>query len=568
MDSAKAPLAIGIDLGTTYSCIAYIDEYGKPLILKNFEGDSITPSVISFQDGSDEVIVGKVAKSIKAQEPLNVVEFIKRSMGRKNMERFIGDKSYQPEELSSFILSKLVKDAAEKLGRPVEQAVITCPAYFGTNEREATAQAGVISGLKGYTEDGKPNIIPEPTAASFFYGLQKSSSDELVMVYDLGGGTFDVTLLEVKNGSVKSICIGGNHELGGKDWDDDIANDCIQQVTEQGADPERIKNDPVALGDMSLKIEEAKKLLTAKEKTMLVLYFDGAQYRIELTREKFDRLTRGRLESTITLTNEMLESAKEKGFSSFSRILLVGGSTRMPQVRKRLETEFPGIPIEFNDPDEAVAKGAALFAQKLMIDGKIKEELFKLMGDDAKGKTIEEVERENPEAFKQANETTSIDFGLPPSVVEKLAKITVKNCTSKSFGVIVLDRTTNKEIIANLILKNKSLPATVSQKFGTIENNQPSVQLQIVESLITDKEISDLSLATKIGDSTLPLPPGLPENSPIEITFSFDDAGLLQYSGRDLSSDNHIEGEIKTDAVMSEEDVAQAIERMKKITVI
>ncbi|HOX41413.1 MAG TPA: Hsp70 family protein, partial [bacterium] len=270
----------------------------------------------------------------------------------------------------------------------------------------------------------------------------------------------------------------------------------------------------------------------------------------------------------ITLTNEMLESAKEKGFSSFSRILLVGGSTRMPQVRKRLETEFPGIPIEFNDPDEAVAKGAALFAQKLMIDGKIKEELFKLMGDDAKGKTIEEVERENPEAFKQANETTSIDFGLPPSVVEKLAKITVKNCTSKSFGVIVLDRTTNKEIIANLILKNKSLPATVSQKFGTIENNQPSVQLQIVESLITDKEISDLSLATKIGDSTLPLPPGLPENSPIEITFSFDDAGLLQYSGRDLSSDNHIEGEIKTDAVMSEEDVAQAIERMKKITVI
>lgn len=564
----NSALAIGIDLGTTYSCIAYIDEFGKPVVLKNFEGNSTTPSVVCFQEGSNELVVGNEAKNNKALEPENVVEFIKRSIGKKNREQFVGSQSYKPEEISAYILKKIIKDASEKLGQPVEHAVITCPAYFGLNEIEATAQAGIIAGLLGYAGNSKPNIIPEPTAAAFFYGLQKARDNEIILVYDLGGGTFDVTLLAVDDGSVKAICIGGDAELGGKNWDDELSNYCILEAKKAGADPDEMYKDAMFIGDLALKVEDAKKMLTAKEKTKIAVRFNSQNLLIDLTREKFEEITSAHLERTMILSNQMLDEAKKLGYEKFDRILLVGGSTKMPQIRLRLEKEFPGIPIEFNEPDESVAKGAALFARKLMIDGKISEELFRLLGKKAEGKTADELKKENSEEMKVATENVSQMYGIPSEEVIKLSRTVVQNSTSKSFGVVVINQTTNKEMIANLIVKSTPLPVTVTKQFGTNEVNQETVQLRIMENLLSDINIEDLKQGREIGSSVLPLPPGLPKGSPIEVTFELDNSSLLKYTGKDIVSKKLINGEIKTEALMSEEELIEAKNRADGITTI
>ncbi|MFH1862707.1 MAG: Hsp70 family protein [bacterium] len=572
--SEEKPLAIGIDLGTTYSCIAYIDEYGKPVVLKNFEGESITPSVVLFSEDSDEITVGRDAKKLKGAVPSSlIVEFVKRSMGKANWRHFVGDKEFRAEEISALILKKIVKDATAMLG-PFSKAVITCPAYFGINEREATAQAGFIANLEGYLqppESGKPNmpnIIPEPTAAAFYYGMEKAKEDEVVMIFDLGGGTFDVTLLAVKSGSVEAICIGGDHDLGGKDWDDVLINHCLNEAGEQGIDKAALAESSEAIGELHLRVEEAKRTLTAREKTPIVVSFEGARARIELTREKFDELTRPLLERTIELCQDMLSDARKKGYEKFDRILLVGGSTKMPQVMNRLKQEFPGVPIDFNEPDEAVAKGAALFAQKLMIDAMVTDELFRLTGESAAAQDLNTLEIENPEAVKQAWENVAGRLHLPPSEVEEMSKTQIKNCTSKSFGIeVIMDKSTGKKMLANLIVKNSSLPTETSETFGTISDNQPSVELRVMENTL-DEERVELEYCVEIGKSVLELPKKLPEGSPIEVTFVLDAAGLLTYKGKDVTSGESIEGEIQTSCVMNAEELRDARERSKGISTV
>lgn len=563
------PLAVGIDLGTTYSCIAYIDEFGKPVVLKNFEGDSTTPSVVLFPEGSDEIVVGKIAKQEKVMaSPDRIVEFAKRSMGQSNRQFLIEDMEYRPEQISAFVLKKVVQDAEVVLGRPIEQAVITCPAYFGINEREATAHAGELAGLKGYAEDGKVNIISEPTAAAFYYGLEKANRNELVLVFDLGGGTFDATLLAIRENGLEAICIGGDHELGGKDWDDLLTAYCLDVAAEEGVDVDAVCGDSRVLGDLQLRVESAKQALSGREKTTIPFVFEGTPIRIEITREKFDELTRNKLERAIALCQDMIGEAKQKGYAAFDRILLVGGSTKMTQVRSRLEQEFPGVPIEFNEPDEAVAKGAALFAQKLLIDRHISDELFRLVGDQQEDKGFEEIAAENPEAVKRAAETVSQIVGLPTPRVEELAKKKVINVTSKSFGIVVVtDVATYKEMTSNLILKNGTLPAKITKSFSTIEANQGSAELRIMESVLTE-EVIEPELSQEIGRAVLPLPPGLAAGSPIEVTFDLDSAGLLRYHGRDLSSNEHIEGEIQTSGgVMTQEELEDAKEQSKLVTI-
>lgn len=568
MSESQAPLSVGIDLGTTYSCIAYIDEYGKPVVLKNFEGDSTTPSVVLFSE-ADEVVVGKTAKQDKVfAEPGRVVEFVKRGMGDPNWRHFLDDQEYRPEEISAYILKKVVKDAAEKIGRPIEYAVITCPAYFGINEREATVQAGTIAGLKGYTEDGSVNIIPEPAAAAFYYGLERSEGDEVVLVYDLGGGTFDVTLLSISAGNVEAICIGGDHELGGKDWDDVLTNYCLSQAEEEaGIDPDAVYDDAQQLGDLQLRVEEAKKSLTAKEKAIVPFVFDGQRVRIELTRDKFNELTEDKVARTIELSRAMLADADQKGYTAFDRILLVGGSTKMPQIKSRLEAEFPGVPVEYNEPDEAVAKGAALFAQKLLIDRQVSDELFRLTGAKVNGEGFEAVAASNPEELQAATDTVAATLGLTGPKVKSLVEVQVKPVSSKSFGIISLvNHETGEEKIVHLIVKNTGLPAEVTQRFGTVDEGQESVALRVMETVRTEDKV-DLDAGEQIGEAILDLPPGLPKGSPVEVTFALDSAGLLTFSGRDLSSGTTIAGEIETAGVMNADELESAKQRSQGLII-
>ena len=561
-------LAVGIDLGTTYSCIAYVDEFGKPVVLKNKDNELITPSVVYFEKETGNVIVGKDAKSAKSFAPERVVDFVKRSMGRENEERYMDDESYRPEEISAQILQKIIRDAENELGKTVDKAVITCPAYFGINEREATSQAGILARLTGYIKETKVDIIPEPTAAAFYYGLEKTDKNETVLVYDLGGGTFDVTLLAVKDGSVEAICIGGDHELGGKDWDDTLMNYCIDQCADQGIDTDEIMNDSYQIAELNGKVEDAKKGLTTSDKTFIGIMLGGQRQKFEITRAKFNELTQPLLETTITLCNDMLADAKAKGYNSFDRILLVGGSTKMPQVKERLEQEYPGIPVDFNEPDEAVAKGAALFAQKLMIDQKIIEEIFKLTGESFEGKDAVEIEKADKDSFNKAVEKVAIDFGLPSAKLGEMAKTKIKNITSKSFGVVVVREDDHDyEEISNLIFKNSPLPADISKTFGTLYDNQKSVDIRIMENLLLD-EVIEIEVGKEIGNAVLNIPNDIPKGSPIEITFSLDSAGLLRFHGKDINSDTAIEGEIQTDSVMTEEEMEAAKKKMDAMTIV
>ncbi len=354
----------GIDLGTTYSSIAYVDEYGKPVIIPNAENQRITPSVVFF-DGS-EIVVGDVAKESAKLYPNEVVSFIKRSMGEANFLYEYDGKPYRPEEISSFILRKVAQDAEQTIGEKVQDVVITCPAYFGINEREATRKAGEIAGFN------VRQIINEPTAAAIAYGTVQETENRVVLVYDLGGGTFDITMIDIQESSIDVICTGGDHNLGGKDWDDRIVAFLVQEFQRQTQSEDDILEDPDTWQDLQLSSEKSKKILSQRDKTPISITHGGDRVKVELSRDKFLEITEDLLERTIALANEMLKEAKIKGYEHFDEIIMVGGSTRMPQIPDRIRQEFGMEPRMF-DPDEAVAKGAAIYGWKLSLnDGLIR----------------------------------------------------------------------------------------------------------------------------------------------------------------------------------------------------
>jgi molecular chaperone DnaK (HSP70) len=278
-----------------------VDEAGKAVVLRNFENEAVTPSVVFF-DG-DNIVVGTEAKRNARLEPHNVVEMVKRSMGDEHFLFEHDRTSYRPEEISAFILRKLVTDAEQATGNKVTDVVITCPAYFGVNQREATANAGKIAGLN------VRSIINEPTAAAISYGMDRTDA-QVVLVYDLGGGTFDITMIEVKTKEITVVCTGGDHNLGGKDWDSGIVNYLVAQFQEQTRSNEDILASPDTLQDLSLQAEEAKKTLTTREKARLKVTHGTESIRVELTREKFNELTSALLEKTIILTRQMLDEAE------------------------------------------------------------------------------------------------------------------------------------------------------------------------------------------------------------------------------------------------------------------
>lgn len=346
----------GIDLGTTYSCIAYIDEYGHPVTIPNAEGDRTTPSVIFF-DGPNRV-VGKEAKDNIVLHPDQVVAFVKRLLGQEDWTFFYDRTEYRAEEISSFILRKVVNDAETALGYMITDVVITCPSYFGIDERKAIAKAGEIAGLN------VRSIIDEPIAATIYYSLH-DEKDQVVLVYDLGGGTFDIAMVEIKGGEINVIATGGDHYLGGNDWDNVIVYYLAEQWKTLTDSSEDLLDDLETVQDIFSKAEQVKKSLSAREKTDVAVIYGDRQVKITLTRKKFDELTANLLEQTIELTHSMLREARKKGYNQFDQILLVGGSTRMPQVANRLWDEFKLEPKIF-EPDEAVAKGAAWYGQRLI----------------------------------------------------------------------------------------------------------------------------------------------------------------------------------------------------------
>lgn len=544
-----AKYVFGIDLGTTYSCIAYVDETGRATVVKNMEGDNTTPSVVNFAS-PEQVVVGTVAKDNAVIDPNNTVSLVKTLMGKTDFAINYNGEDKSPEEVSAYILRKVAGDAEKNLGVEVKDVVITCPAYFGTAERTATKNAGIIAGLNVL------EIISEPTAAALYYGCAKEQEEKTVLVYDLGGGTFDVTIMNISSEKIQVVCSDGNHELGGKDWDEAVMRYLAEEfVSQTGYDGEF---DEYAQQDMRLKAEKAKMQLSLRDSVPVMLDVAGVRARINLTRDKFDELTSVLLNETIEKTDAAIEIAKQKGYK-IDEILLVGGSTRMPQVTKALVDKY-GMEPQILDPDEAVAKGAAIHAVNVYVNNK------KSLEPGASGETTVEVNG----AKKEINaDDYKEDLAVKPEMMSiggKTKKVVV--ATTKSFAVEVVHN--GKRVCNNLIIKNQTMEDGAIKRsgiFGTLEDNQTSVQITVYETDFMEQTF-DVDKDFVLGEAFLELDGNLPKGAPIEIIFILNTEGILEVTGIDKTTNREVHATMQAKGIMAEEKVEELKEKSKAISVM
>lgn len=530
MAEDKSRAVYGIDLGTTYSCIAQVDKFDQAVVLTNFDGGTTTPSVVYFEN-KEKAIVGNEAKGMLSTEPQNCVSFVKRSMGvdadfDKSSNKF--PYHMDPAEISALILKKLVKDAND-LGdnpEPITDVVITCPAYFGTKERMQTKQAGEIAGLNVL------GIINEPTAAAISYGM-KTTERKTVLVYDLGGGTFDVTIINVNGGAIKVIATGGDHHLGGVDWDTELANYMLAQFNEQTGGSYTMDDEELKY-TLLLEAEVKKKQLSAKTSVKCNIQYDGQSARFEITRELFDALTSPFLEQTIDATRKVIDEARAKGYQSELEFLLVGGSSRMPQVKQRIDTEF-GCDAKLTDPDQCVAKGAAIYALN--------------------------------KAYRDAvEEYIAGAIECPPDRM-KGPQTRVVNVTSKTYGT---DYTGDDgtAMVRNLIFANTSLPTKATASFLTMYDGQKTITNKVFESDFTNPETESAveeRFCTMLEDRYLAITREWPKGTQIDVVFSVDEEGILSVHAN--VADEALDFTLKIEGVKSAEELAVSKNMIGKATV-
>ncbi|MFC3894918.1 Hsp70 family protein [Lentzea rhizosphaerae] len=451
---------IGIDLGTTYSAVAVMGELGRPEIITNREGENITPSVVLFQ--SDSTLVGTMAKRSAAMAPLDTVQFVKRAMGDPSWRFETTDGvTFRPEEISALIIKRLKEDAELHLGGPVDQAVITVPAYFDDGARRATKDAGTIAGLTVH------RVLNEPTAAALAYGLNTADAGT-VLVYDLGGGTFDVTVMRIENREFTTIATNGDRNLGGFDWDNALMQLLNSRFQEQGG-PDLLDDDHTE-ADLREKAENAKRALTTIAKTKVVLSAAGVTKTIEVSREEFEETTSSLLSRTRDLTAIVLEDAG-LSWSDVDRVLLAGGSTRMPMVRTMMES-FSGKQVERAvNPDEVVALGAAVQAHLVDVD------------------------------------LTGTKSALPA--------IIIRDVTSQGLGTLARADTHGMENVV-IIAPNTRIPAKHTSSFRTVADNQTEIRVSV-----TQGDDADPSFVKVIGEQILPIP-SYPAGAPVDVTFAYD----------------------------------------------
>lgn len=546
----KTNRVFGIDLGTTYSCIAYVDAAGKTEVVPNSENDLTTPSVVYFED-SRNVVVGKTAKEELKTNPEKVITLVKRRMGQEDAKYAgVADEPLTPQEVSAYILRKLVKDARDytRQPEPITDVVITCPAYFGFAQKEATRQAGELAGLN------VRYLIPEPTAAAIYYGMtDESNQDQTVLVYDLGGGTFDVTVIEIKDGNIEVVCVDGDHNLGGSNWDDDVASWFAERFAEEhGMKAGKLKNSEETWQELLDLAENTKKSLSSKARHSTRVSYGTERSKIELTREQFDDITGSRLENTIALTRNVLDKARTKGRDKIDKILLVGGSTYMPQIMARLKEEFASVPeVSLLDPNLVVAKGAALLGYKCHLDDAVMKKVAEQTGievADAAADTIPEDVRRNAEA------SVATDHGLLPTQMRSLTRKTIQNVTSKSFGVLAVDHQM-KEYVSNLIVVDEKVPVDVTEQFHTVVDNQTSVRVVCMENKQQERGHVDLEASTEIGQAELRFSKPVPKESPVDVQFSLSADGLLSIHAKDLTTGAKIDLEINVASTLTADEL-------------
>lgn len=564
----------GIDLGTTYSCIAYVDDFGKSVVIKNVEGANTTPSVVYFES-LENIIVGEEAKNMLVAEPESTIAFVKRSMGKDdengNPERFeFHGKLLSPEEISSKILKKLVKDANDELknngvignDETIKDVVITCPAYFGMREKAATKTAGELAGLNVI------DIINEPTAAAINYGLLKKESKKNVMVYDLGGGTFDVTIIQIDGGNINVVYSDGDRNLGGKDWDQTVADYLAEEFEKAtGID---FYSDEESANDIILIAEKAKKSLSSKTSTKVTLNAGGKRQTIELTREKFNDLTSNLLQSTIYKVDQCLQYASQGEYhislQDLDEILLVGGSSKMPQIEEALKGKY-SKPISLFDPDEAVAKGAASYAQvrqnyKLMISEIAKQTGSSVEAIEAKA---EKDNRSISDLAKEAKVDIS-DIGLASlggGALGVTTTVKISDSLSRTYGQKVIDDVATMHLcISNILMKGTKLPAEREEKSYTLREGQTGCNISIYESE-SDKKTMEVDEAKLLGEAVLDFGKPLPKETEIITKLKMSNAGLLHMVATEASTNSIVEADFVPSGGLSDSELMAATSRSK-----
>ena len=542
----------GIDLGTTYSCLAGFDEFGKVTVFENDQMETTTPSVVWFEGRN--ATVGSVAKEQAGNNPDVVVSAVKRRMGTDE-EVLQSGKKLRPEMVSALILKKLVKDAAVA-GEHVHRVVITCPAYFGVAEREATKRAGELAGLEVLS------IINEPSAAAFSYGIEKGSLEgKAALVFDLGGGTFDATVIRIGK-EIDVVATGGDSHLGGQDWDETIGRYFIERFCEEtGYDRGRADEDAAFLAFAKTLAEKHKRMLTGATKVKVALERYGKRCTFDFTRDDFDQKTVGLLQNAILATKQVLDEAEQKD-PSFSRsrmeVLMVGGSTFMPQVAEALTREFGVVPKSYR-PNESVARGAVLYARQMAISKRIEErggnpdDLF--LGGDSSNSDMADL-------FIGGDVERDLFLGGAKDGGFRV----MHNVTSKSFGVWYVSSIEDKVgFVSNVISKNEKLPFRPGNGRGesvshTLVDNQTGVRFKIYENDdISVGSRIDVDFCRYIGEMSLTgLPPGRPAGQECIVYMELDKEGLLHAWGIDSETKKRCDATFRTEGVISQEEVADA----------
>lgn len=518
---------VGIDLGTTFSAIATLDERGQAVTLPNRDGEMLTPSAVLIEDNA--AVVGQAARDVALDAPDRVAMLIKRSMGKPTFSYAVAGRTFRPETLSAIILRKLVQDAELRIGK-VSKAVITVPAYFDDTRRKATKDAARIAGLDVI------DILDEPTAAALAYSFQSGQlqgagligglpeKPRTVLVYDLGGGTFDVTLVRLAPRRFECLGIEGDVQLGGKDWDDRLVEHVATKFKEKyGSDP---REDPIALAALNSGAERAKRTLSKLNQATINCTHDGKVLTMVITRADFEALTRDLLTRTRLTTQQVLRQAKVT-WEQVDKVLLVGGSTHMPMTGAMLAEISGKQPDNSQAVSEVVARGAAIHAGIV--------------------------------AARSAGEDRAAMSNALADALEDVVEI---NVNAHSLGIEIKQKD-NTRVNDVLVAKNTQLPTAASRVYYTVVENQPRVRVKVLQG-----EAPQADSCISIGECWIEgLPPNLPKRSPVQVRCGVGSDGLIDIMALDMTSGKMARTEIHRSSGLSDAEIAREAEWLAGLTI-
>jgi molecular chaperone DnaK len=511
---------VGIDLGTTFSAIATLDDRGQAVTVPNLDGEMLTPSAVLIEEGS--AVVGQAARDVALDQPDRVALIIKRFMGHPKYAHAVTGRDFRPETLSALILKKLVQDAERRIG-PIGKAVITVPAYFDDTRRKATKDAGRIAGLDVL------DILDEPTAAALAYAFQPAQvpkypiqlrpddplpiQEQTILVYDLGGGTFDVTLVRLARHRFESLAIEGDVRLGGKDWDDRIVDYLANQFKARfGDDP---RTDPVTLAGLNAAAERGKRTLSKLQQTNITCAHAGKVLTVPLTRSEFENITKDLLMRTRLTVQQVLKQAR-RSWDQVDRILLVGGSTHMPMTGRMIAEVSGKTPDNSLAVSEVVARGAALHAG--IVAARMGAESGNALGE---------------------------------NVLDLLGDVVEINVNSHSLGIEV--RKDKDRLNDILIPKNTQLPTEAARIYRTVIENQTRVRVKVLQG-----EAPQADTCISIGECWIDgLPPNLAKNSPIQVRCGVGANGLIEVTAIDQTSGKSAQTQIHRSSGLSDEEIGR-----------